>query len=460
MKHFKTFVAIVIALAMGIVPFFSMATELESIISVEPGIVQEPSITDADLDAALNVEGGDLTFTNSATYPWEVIDSYAASGNAGVNSSTSAVSVEVTLEANQIVQFDYKVSSEANWDNFYFKVNGTTVLEGTGEVDWTTHQYGVTEAGTYTLSWEYTKDSSVGNGDDCAYLDNVYVGDPVPVSGVEIMEELSVPAGRAGQLVWTVLPEAAYFKDVIFTSGDENIATVDEDGKVRGVAEGETFVTVTTVEGGFTDTCTVYVTEALPAIWFYGISAFGTEAGSWITFPDYDLNDVTALATVPEDIFAAEFVGGVIYGYTTAGRYFTCTVDDLTPNFTGVTVNHTITDMAYNHANDRLYAIGANAEGDRLLYEVDILTGVLLSETVITSTSTIMTLAISTDGVASAQSIAPQTSAPSILIPLLQPLLVLPVSSTTTYSPWRGITTPIPCTGHRCLVQTVVPSTK
>lgn len=51
---------------------------------------------------------------------------------------------------------------------------------------------------------------------------------------------------------------------VTFTSSNPEIATVDVDGNVTGVAEGTATITVTTEDGSYTDECTVTVTKAIP----------------------------------------------------------------------------------------------------------------------------------------------------------------------------------------------------
>ncbi|MBQ3498968.1 MAG: Ig domain-containing protein [Clostridia bacterium] len=51
---------------------------------------------------------------------------------------------------------------------------------------------------------------------------------------------------------------------VTFTSSNPEIATVDVDGNVTGVAEGTATITVTTEDGSYTDECTVTVTPGIP----------------------------------------------------------------------------------------------------------------------------------------------------------------------------------------------------
>lgn len=66
--------------------------------------------------------------------------------------------------------------------------------------------------------------------------------------------------GETETLVPTILPEDATYKSVTWSSDDETVATV-EDGVVTAVGEGETTITVTTVDGDFTDTCVVTVVD-------------------------------------------------------------------------------------------------------------------------------------------------------------------------------------------------------
>ena len=82
----------------------------------------------------------------------------------------------------------------------------------------------------------------------------------VAVTGVTIStESLSVYVGDSANLTATVEPEDAMNKAVVWSSDYESIASVDENGKVTGVAAGTATITVTTVDGGYTATCSVTV---------------------------------------------------------------------------------------------------------------------------------------------------------------------------------------------------------
>ena len=54
----------------------------------------------------------------------------------------------------------------------------------------------------------------------------------------------------------------AYDESVTWTSSNEAVVTVDENGKVTAVGVGEATITVTTNDGGYTDTCVITVTNS------------------------------------------------------------------------------------------------------------------------------------------------------------------------------------------------------
>lgn len=87
----------------------------------------------------------------------------------------------------------------------------------------------------------------------------ITVGIPVGITGVELADVGPIAVGATVQLEAVVNPADADNQNVIFSSGDQSIATVSQDGLVTGVSAGEVEITVTTEEGGFTDAVTVSV---------------------------------------------------------------------------------------------------------------------------------------------------------------------------------------------------------
>ena len=125
------------------------------------------------LDDVLNVEGGNLHFTTSSDYPWVIAmddngDVYAKSGNGGVSSSTSILQTTVTVEEGTRLLVTLRARGEQS------SSSGTIYDECRCEVDGVEiYSYGVLfptswgvnchvfTAGTHTITWSYTKDSSV-----------------------------------------------------------------------------------------------------------------------------------------------------------------------------------------------------------------------------------------------------------------------------------------------------------
>ena len=86
------------------------------------------------------------------------------------------------------------------------------------------------------------------------------------VTGVTVAPKtVSLKVGGTQQLTATVEPEDAENKSVGFTSSADEMASVNSTGLVTAVAEGEATITVTTLDGGFTDTSEVSV-AALPVV--------------------------------------------------------------------------------------------------------------------------------------------------------------------------------------------------
>ena len=88
----------------------------------------------------------------------------------------------------------------------------------------------------------------------------IKVVSPIPTSGVELdEEEIELAINEDIQLEATILPENAANKEVTWQSSNEEVVTVDQEGNVKGVSNGEATITVTTVEGSHKATCEVTV---------------------------------------------------------------------------------------------------------------------------------------------------------------------------------------------------------
>ncbi|MBQ6190567.1 MAG: Ig domain-containing protein [Bacteroidaceae bacterium] len=88
------------------------------------------------------------------------------------------------------------------------------------------------------------------------------------VTGVTLNQTtLSMNSGTTAQLSATVAPSSAFNQAVEWTSSDENVATVDQNGLVTAVAGGSCTITATSTDGsGVSATCTVSVTQMVTDI--------------------------------------------------------------------------------------------------------------------------------------------------------------------------------------------------
>ena len=85
-----------------------------------------------------------------------------------------------------------------------------------------------------------------------------------PVTGVTLnAHSLTLSLDDDATLVATITPSNATNKALTFTSSDEDVVMVDEQtGYLLPVDVGTATITVTTADGGFTDTCTVTITNS------------------------------------------------------------------------------------------------------------------------------------------------------------------------------------------------------
>ncbi|QLY78054.1 Ig-like domain-containing protein [Clostridium intestinale] len=85
----------------------------------------------------------------------------------------------------------------------------------------------------------------------------------VPVNEISLNKtSLSLNVGQAEDLIAIVKPDNAENKKVTWTSSDESIATVDENGKVTAIKAGNTTITAKTTDGSnLTATCAVTVVQ-------------------------------------------------------------------------------------------------------------------------------------------------------------------------------------------------------
>ena len=218
----------------------------------------------------------------------------------------------------------------------------------------------------------------------------------------------SVSAGDRVQLNAYVLP-LSLDAEITWTSSDENVATVDEEGIAYGVAQGKTVITATATYGDKTlsASCELAVLGADAAF-----LTFNLTDGGWAAISRSDISQVSALSKGENvAVSAITNMGNEVYGYDVENAFFKLDTESFRRTSIGaansdalITAYLTdiygytaedvaaeldlyafeVRDLAYDAANDRLLALGNvyDKEWGELnygngIYEVDMATGEL-----------------------------------------------------------------------------------
>ncbi|MDO4561826.1 MAG: Ig-like domain-containing protein, partial [bacterium] len=149
----------------------------------------------------------------------------------------------------------YNVSNitSADWRN--------AAVSGDAEYAFTFPQYDgytltVTPSGTQRMAWGASLDVT-------ALYNQIHVESVSLNKTSAALDYASPSSADSVQLAATVVPAEALVKDVTWKSSDENIAAVDQTGKVTATGRGTATITVTAGDGGKTAACAVTVTQRL-----------------------------------------------------------------------------------------------------------------------------------------------------------------------------------------------------
>ena len=185
----------------------------------------------------LKVDGGTLTGDVTGTVNYKVT-------GVSLNKDSLTIDVGCSETLTAAITPDNATNKNVTWSSDNQNVatvdaNGNVTAVGAG-----TAQITVTTAdGSFTDTCQVTVNAAT-----------------VPVTGVTLDKaELTLTEGGSETLVATITPDNAANKTVTWTSSNPSVATVNN-GEVTAVSAGEATITVTTADGGFTDTCEVTVT--------------------------------------------------------------------------------------------------------------------------------------------------------------------------------------------------------
>lgn len=161
---------------------------------------------------------------------------------------------EVTLENTPI--YPGELSKKLKSVNFEIKLPGADASSWDATNDWS--YKGLIANGNLVYN-QYMPTYEFG-----VHLDGLEPdgGTIEPVTGVSISRESgAIEIGNSMRLTATVAPADAADKSVTWSSDNEAIATVNENGQVSGVSAGTANITVTTNDGGFTATSAITVND-------------------------------------------------------------------------------------------------------------------------------------------------------------------------------------------------------
>jgi formylglycine-generating enzyme required for sulfatase activity len=148
------------------------------------------------LNEALNAAGGNINFVSTGDYPWTVVTegglTYAKSGNAGVASSSSTLTATVTVNRTSYLSFKFMARGEGTstvWDACEFAVDEVVQFSygAYGDV-WGTFEVEL-PAGSHTLTWSYTKDSTLNPEGDFFAVDEVAITTNVEMAIGDVNED-------------------------------------------------------------------------------------------------------------------------------------------------------------------------------------------------------------------------------------------------------------------------------
>ena len=157
----------------------------------------------------------------------------------------------------------------------------------------------------------------------------------VPVTGVRLnVTEREILKGNAGIIIATVEPEDATNKNVTWSSSDESVVKVNQEGEITARAEGKATVTVTTEDGGYTAECEVTVSNKV-----YRVASITLDKTSTTIYTGNNLkltptisptnaSDKSVTWKSSNTSVATVTASGIVMGKKAGNATITCTAND------------------------------------------------------------------------------------------------------------------------------------
>lgn len=375
--------------------------------SIDVAQTEPQFVYNENLEEALNVEGGALRFTTGTRFPWKTGEAngrvYAYSNN-HLPYTRGYIETRVVVTEPCRLSYDWMNDAEEGMDFPTLYINGEVAVEMKyvyGE--YRTQIIDITEPGEYTFAWGFWKDEEITEGSDAAYIDNIAILEAVHPTSVVTPDFVSVNAGAAVSVSCTVLPLDTTNKEVLWSSSDENIAAVNANGTVRGIAPGHAIITAETVDGGVIARTFVTVCAAAEPQTFYGYRYSDTTGTKYdlVSFSENAPETITTVASLPNSFFTAmEYYNGKVYAARNCTIY-TMNLDNPVPEVIHeeYQADVELLDMTYNYADGTMYVLATSGLRSSAIFTLDTETGAVALRIAITGMNlAATTLAIDANG--------------------------------------------------------------
>lgn len=199
----------------------------------------------------------------------------------------------------------------------------------------------------------------------------------VPVTGIQLDEYLSIEKGSFRILSPVISPDDATDRAVVWTISDEKVATVDSDGKVTALTTGQTTISVTSHDGGFSAPCHLNVAISISAVKLSDkkltLIKGDAKALTATILPEDTTEEKivhwassdTSVAKVNQDGNIAAVEGGTATITASAGSCkATCAVNVIVP-VTGITLDRSSLILAKNTGTSLLATLHPDDETDK-----------------------------------------------------------------------------------------------
>lgn len=210
------------------------------------GYEPSPNLPDpASFNAAVNAPGENRSFKNDTNNPWQIATESgricAVSNIMNQDNTDTEFTVDLGyLEAGSVIAFDWKTDCEAVCDRISITLNGYDCMVASGQTQWTSETFTITESDYYVIGWKYSKDYSDSFYSDRVYVDNIKVTPLVTltyhtvtiIDGFDnsILRTLNVPDGY-----YVELPETPIHLGYVFDHWEGQIEDITSDGTVTAI---------------------------------------------------------------------------------------------------------------------------------------------------------------------------------------------------------------------------------